>query len=60
MTDDTTPTAQIKRLLSAADADTQHVIELTLAIEQAKLGQAERAKAAVARDIAAEIRKVLK
>lgn len=59
-TTDTSPTAQIKKLLSDADADTEHVIKLTLAVEHAKLHQAERTKAAVARDIAAEIRRVVK
>ena len=59
-TTDATATAQIKKLLSDADADAEEVIKLALAIEQAKLHQAERTKAAVARDIAAEIRRVIK
>lgn len=64
MSDDTptdaSATAHIKKLLSDADGDTEDVIKLALAIEQAKLHQAERTKAAVARDIAAEIRRVIK
>lgn len=64
MTDDSTTdasaTARIKKLMSDADADTEQVIKLALAIEQAMLHQAERSKAAVARDIAAEIRRVVK
>lgn len=64
MTDDTTtdssPTAQITKLLHGADDDTQEVIKQTLAIEQAKLHQAGRKKAAMARDIAAEIRRVIR
>lgn len=64
MADDTTPeaspTALIKKLLSDADADTQEVIKLALAIEGAKMGQAERKKATVARDLATEVRRVIK
>lgn len=64
MSDETTKdapaTAEITKLLHAADDDTQDVIKLTLAIEQAKLHQAGRKKSAIARDIAAEIRRVVK
>lgn len=64
MTDDTTTdasaTAQIAKLLQSADEDTQDVIRQTLAIEQAKLHQASRNRSAMARDIANEIRRVIK